>query len=251
MHTRNLLSILIIVLLVIAVLSSITILFAFAVKHFNVESEIASKCEMINKLTEKSRIPLTKESLIFITDEQNKLESLYGRFKLALESPLNEEAAEAELDPLQFKERLIQTQKKLREDAAMCKLALPESLGFTKYETELSKPSEIPVLIMRLKVIEEIIYVITLAGIESLHEISFADEEAKKRETAYLNLPVSFKIGCTSSELVTFLYRLRLSPFNFIVDDFDIKSAQAAAGKETAADKKLAASLSIRAIALY
>lgn len=254
MFKRNLLSILIIISLAIAILTSMTILFTFLLKHFSAKSEIASKCESINKLTEKSGMPLTKESLIFVTDEENKLKNIYSRFKLALESPMNEEIAEEELDPLQFKERLIQIQKKLREDAAMYNLTLPESLGFAEYETELSKPSEIPDLIMRLRVLEEVIYTITLSGIDSLHEIHFVEEEAEE-EAIYFDLPVSFGVGCTSSKLINLLYRLRLSAFNFTIDDLDIKSTQAPSNKgddkEAATDREIVASLSIRAIALY
>lgn len=256
MFKRNLLSILIIISLAIAIFTSVAILFTFLLKHFSTKSEIAFKCELINKLTEKGDMPLTKESLIFVTDEENKLKNIYSRFKLALESPMNEEIAEEELDPLQFKERLIQIQKKLREDAAMYNLTLPESLGLAEYETELSKPSEIPDLIMRLRVLEEVIYTITLSGIDSLHEIHFVvEEDAKEEEAIYFDLPVSFEVGCTSSKLINLLYKLRLSAFNLIIDDLDIKSAQAPSSKgddkKTATDGEIVASLSIRATAFY
>lgn len=253
-HRRNILSIIIIISLAIVLLLSIMAFFLSLAKLRRIKGEIASKYEMINRLTEKSKMPLTKESLLFVTNEENKYKIIYNRFKLALESPLNERVRREELDPLQFKERLIQTQKKLREDATMYNLLLPESLGFAKYEIELSKPSEIPDLIRRLRVLEELIYMITLSGVETLHEINFADKEVKRKTDIYFHIPISFKIGCTSPSLTNFLYKLRLSPFNFIVDDMDIESAQARhdrGNKETLTNERLVASLSVRAVALY
>lgn len=259
---RNLISFIIIIFLSMTLLLSITLFFMSLAKNSRIKAEIASKCDGIKKIAEKSKMPISKESLLFLGDEQNKLKNAYSRFKLALGSSLSEEVAEEESDPLQFKERLIQTQKKLRKDADEHNLLLPESLGFAKYETKLSEPFEIPDLIRRLKVIEELIYIMTLTGIDSLDEIHFAEKGAKKKalplldiavkgkKDIYFDIPVSFKIGCTSSKLIDLLYKLRLSQFIFIVDDLDMERAQAGYDKEVAVEERLKTSLSIRAIVL-
>ncbi len=175
---------------------------------------------MENAYTEKSKMSLSKKSIELLTEERNKLKGLYSRFELALRSPLDEEASAADLDSLQFKEKLIQIQKKLREDANMYDLRLPESLGFSKYETELSDSSEIPHLIKRLNVLEELIYIMAIADIESLDKIEFAEKEDDKkaskktapkevreiagRNVSQLNLPGGMQIiRGTEGEIVT------------------------------------------------
>ena len=277
---RGSLSFIIIISLGIYLLLSITLFFVWSAKHYRIKAEIASKYEVINGFAKRSKMPITKESVFFLTDEENKLKNIYSRLKLALASPLNEEISEEELEPLQFKERLIQIQKKLREDAKRHNLSLPESLGFTKYETELSEPFKIPDLIKRLKILEELIHAMTLSGIDSLDEIRFINEEVKKDKkvkaqrpkkkiakktqkealktdvaakegpAVYYDIPVSFKIGCTSSKLIGFLYKLRLSPFVFVIDDLDIETTQASYDKDEVVVRRLKASFSIRAIAI-
>jgi hypothetical protein len=277
---------------------SIVVFFLALAKHSRITAEISSKCETINKYAKKSKMPITKESVLALMDEQGKLKNVYSRFKLAFTSPLNEETSEEELDPLQFKERLIQIQKKLREDAERYNLSVPDSLGFTKYERELSKPSEIPRLIMQLKVLEELIYIMTLSNIDSLQEINFitpteikkdtkprrhhrrkhikkrveaefsgdgkeilelhkgtpsseqAIEEAGQKTYIYFDVPVTFSIICASSELIDFLYKLRVSPFIFVVDDLDVAKTEANLNKDIENRKSLEANFVVRAIVL-
>jgi len=231
-------------------------------KDSQLEEEISSKYKAINALVKKSKMPITEESVILLKDEHSKLNNIYARFKLAIASPLNEEISEKELDPLKFKEKLIQAQKKLREEAAGRNLSLPESLGFSKYETELSNPVEIPDLIKRLKILEELIYTIARANVDSLYEIDFTNKGAKAasqidaakesslKKGIYYDIPVSLKINCTSSELVQFLYKLRVSPFVFVVDDLDIEKGQDSLDKSKVAKGSLIANLSIRAIVI-
>ncbi|MBU4376083.1 MAG: type II secretion system protein M, partial [Candidatus Omnitrophica bacterium] len=221
----------------------------------------------------KSRMPLTEESISFLADERNKLKSAYSRLKLALTSPLAEDVPRESMDSLQFKERLIQTQKKLREEAKEFSLSLPDSLGFTKYETELSTRGEIPALWRRLKVLEELIYLMTLSEVVSLNEISFiGDDPAKEAaqpvpaehvlagmpvdkaaaqpaqsENFYDEVKVSFKITCTYSGLIKFLYKMRASPFIFIVDDLDITRAKDTLDKDEAAESMLQANFLAKA----
>lgn len=245
-------------------------------KNAQITADLASKCKMIASLAEKSKMPITKESEIFLIDEQKKLKNLYGRFRLALTSPLGEKPSADELDSLKFKERLIQTQKGLREEARRHNLSLPKSLGFAKYETELSKPHEIPYLIKQLKTLEELINTMISSNIDSLYEINFAEAVAKKDkrlevqdgEAAELNIgetpqpgviskensffydiQASFKIGCTSNKLIDFLYKLRISPYFFIVDDMDIEASREGEGR-VASVGSLKASFSIRAVVL-
>jgi len=222
-------------------------------KDSQLEEEISSKYKVINALVKKSKMPITEESVILLKDEHSKLNNIYTRFKLAIASPLNEEISEKELDPLKFKEKLIQAQKKFREEAAGRNLSLPESLGFSKYETELSNPVEIPDLIKRLKILEELIYTIARANVDSLYEIGFTNKGAKEsslKKGIYYDIPVSLKINCTSSELVQFLYKLRVSPFVFVVDDLDIEKGQDSLDKSEVAKGSLIANLSIRAIVI-
>ena len=293
MFKRNLVSFIIIGFLGIALFSFIMLFFFTLARNERIDAEIASKYEIINNYAEKTKMPLSKESIALLADEQNRLKSIYARFKLAFTSPLNEDMPDEDTDPLQFKERLIQIQKKLREDANSANLTLPDSLGFTKYETELSEPSEIPNLIKRLKVLDELVYIMTSTGVDSLDELSFAGENAIKsgkkgrtrkdkakseKRTAlsslpvpaekirgevdgqengeaaekeiYFDIPVFLRIDCTVSELVNFLYSLRLSPFVFIVEDMDIEKINKAGKAEDLAEAKLKASLRVKAIAL-
>ena len=76
------------------------------------------------------------------------------------------------------------------------------------------------------------------------------DVAAKEGTAVYYDIPVSFKIGCTNSKLIDFLYKLRLSPFVFVIDDLDIESAQVSYDKDEVAARRLKASFSIRAIAI-
>jgi len=255
---KNLFSIIMIMALSIVLTFAIAVFFVSMTRSFACKAEINAKCGDIDKIAKKSSMPLSKESLIFLTDEYNRLKSVYSRFKLALESPLNDEATDEELEPLKFKERLIQAQKKLREDARMHNLTVPKSLGFAKYETELTDPPEIRSLIRRIDILEEIMYIILESGVGTLNEIDFAvvssnakegeGEGSGRKQAESSDIPVYVSIGCTSPKLINFLYRLRVSQFNFVVDDVDITSEE---DKERRSRlKRLNAGLSIRAVIL-
>ena len=279
---KKIVSLIVIIFLSIVLILSMALFLISLNKSYRIQAEITSKCQEINSFTERIKLPLTKDSVRFLEDKQNDLKNIYSRFKLAFASPLSEEISEEELDPLQFKERLIQLQKKLREDANMHNLTLPSSLGFAKYETELSEASEIPDLIRRLKLLEELVYKMIDSKVYSLDGIDFPAVEKKERRPApptqprrtanrrtgfvrpavthaavkaeeeediYFEIPVLLKIECTNSRLVSLLYQLRVSPFVFVVDDLDVVQAQAEEG-ELMAEKRLEANLVIRAIAV-
>lgn len=287
---RNLFSIIVIVTLAAAALFFVVLFAIFFAKDIRTSKEIITKSDRIDAFVKKSKMPLTEESVSFLEDERNKLKSAYSRLKLALTSPLSDGTSAENIDSLQFKEKLIQTQKKLREEANNSSLALPDSIGFTKYETELSTPAEIPYLLKKLKVLEELVYLMTLSGVVSLNEINFIGEDVKKTETiaqpaavqaapmpamppmqimhpvmpqpkdapeikpievkqvkANEEITISFKITCTYSKLVNFLYRLRVSPFVFVIDDLDITKTKDTADKDAVAESMLQASFWVRA----
>ena len=272
---RNLFSMIIIGLLVAALVFAIGLFVFFMLQDTKIGKEIMTKSGTIDGFVKKSKMPLTENSVSFLEDERNKLKSAYSRLKLALTSPLSEEVPPEGMDSLQFKDKLIQTQKKLREEAKDFSLVLPDSLGFTKYETELSDSVEIPYLIKRLKVLEELIYLMTLTGVASLDEISFIGEDVKKEEAhaqailpvpntenmaealplpsepektkIYEEITVSFKITCTYSKLMDFLYRLKVSPFIFVVDDLDINKTKDVLDKDQAAESRLQAAFLVKA----
>lgn len=275
---RNLFSVTIIGILASALLFAVGLFVFFMLQDAKVGREIMTTSGTIDGFVKKSKMPLTENSVSFLEDERNKLKSAYSRLKLAFTSPLSEEVPPEGMDSLQFKERLIQTQKKLREDGKDFSLALPDSLGFTKYETELSDSAEIPHLLKRLKVLEELIYLMTLTGVASLDEISFIGEDIKKEEAPvplqpmppmpdiesgaealpilplepkrakiYEEITVSFKITCTYSKLMDFLYRLKVSPFIFVIDDLDINKAKDVLDKDQAAESMLQAAFLVKA----
>ncbi|MFH0839673.1 MAG: Amuc_1100 family pilus-like protein [Candidatus Omnitrophota bacterium] len=251
---RNLLSVMIIAVLACTLLLLTIILGLAMIKEAKTKKEIAAKSVAIDNFAKKSKMPLTEESISFLTDERNKLKSAYSRLKLALTSPLAEDMPRESMDSLQFKERLVQTQKKLREEAKEFSLSLPDSLGFTKYETELSTRGEIPALWRRLKVLEELIYLMTLSDVASLNEISFIGDDLPKgpaqpaqSENFYDEVKVSFKINCTYSGLIKFLYKMRASSFIFIVDDLDITRAKDTLDKDEAAESMLQANFLVKA----
>lgn len=269
---RNLFSIAVISILTAILLFLAGTLIFFVFKDAKTDKEITAKTATIDRFVKKSKMPLTEESVSFLEEERNKLKSAYSRLKLALTSPLDEEIPPEDIDSLQFKERLIQTQKKLREEAKSFSLALPDSLGFSKYETELSEPSEIPLLWRKLKVLEELVYLMTLAGITSLDEINFVSEDIKKegqvppvvagaakpaeaavapkaaeRAKVYDEIAVSFKVTCTYSKLADFLYKLRVSPYIFVVDDLDITKTKDTLDKDEVKESTLQAAFLVRA----
>ncbi len=256
------------------------------VKGMKTAKEITAMNSAIDTFTKRSKMPLTEESILFLTDERNKLKSVRGRLKLALASPLAEDVPAENVDPLQFKERLIQVQKKLKEEAKESSLSLPELLGFSKYETELLERGEILVLRKRLAVLEELVYLMTLSRVVSLDEISFMGEDlaketapAKPAEDAFRardrittdfkkNAPVpadsaagkgarnenfcdeirvSFKITCAYSSLIEFLYKMRVSSFIFIVDDLDVTKAKDTLDKDEAAESMIQANFLVKA----
>ena len=272
---RNLFSVVVIGILAAALVFAIGLFVFFMLQDAKIGKEIMTTSGTIDGFVKKSKMPLTENSVSFLEDERNKLKSAYSRLKLALTSPLSEEVPPESMDSLQFKEKLIQTQKKLREEAKDFSLGLPDSLGFTKYETELSDSMEIPYLIKRLKVLEELIYLMTLTGVVSLDEISFIGEDVKKEEAhaqvmppmpnagniaealplppepgktkIYEEIAVSFKITCTYSKLMDFLYRLKVSPFIFVVDDLDINKTKDVLDKDQAAESRLQAAFLVKA----
>lgn len=255
---RNLSSIVVICVLTAALLFAAGLFIFFTLEDVKINKEIADKSRTIDGFVKKSKMPLTENSVSFLEDERNKLKGAYSRLKLALTSPLSEEIPPEYIDPLYFKEKMIQTHKKLREDAKNFSLALPDSFGFAKYETQLSDPAEIPYLLNKLKVLEELIYLMTLTGVSSLDEMSFIGEDTKKeapsahaggpeKEKIYEEIAVSFKITCTYSQLVDFLYRLKVSPFIFLVDDLDINKTKDVLDTDQAAESRLKAAFLIKA----
>ena len=253
---KNVLSVVIICFLGIILVLFITAFGLSLAKNADITEQISKKYSDINKYVDRSKMPITEKSVLFLIEERNRLKNVYSRFKLAFITPLTEEIPEESIDPLQFKERLVQTQKKLRKDAEGYDLVLPESLGFTKYETELSDASEIPALIRRLRVLEELIFHMGLSGIDSLSELSFIGELVKKEEDSVkvvglsFDIPVSFKINCVASELVDFLYKLRVSHFTLIVEDIDIKKIADASDEDMAVTSVLEVNFLINAVAI-
>lgn len=276
---RNLLSLIIIAALS-GVLIFLTVVFGLtAAKGARIKKEIAARSDAIDMLAKKSKMPLTEESVSFLMDERNKLKSAYSRLKLVLASPLAGDVPAESMDSLQFKERLIQAQKKLREEAKEFSLSLPESLGFAKYEIELSELGEIPVLWRRLAVLDELVYLMTLSGVVSLVEINFIGKDLAKEaaqpisaesavkmrgeviadlkgkaaagpaqnEDFHDEVKVSFKITCAYSSLVEFLYKMRVSPLVLIVDDLDITRAKDTLDKDDAAESMLQADFLVTA----
>lgn len=246
---RNLFSVIIIGLLAAALVFAASLFVFFMLQNTKIGKDVMTKSGMIDGFVKKSKMPLTENSISLLEDERNKLKSAYSRLKLAFASPLGEEAPPESMDSLQFKEKLVQTQKKLREEAKNSSLVLPISLGFTKYETELSSSAEIPYLSKRLKVLEELTYLMTLAGVTSLDEINFIEEDVKKEDAPkiYEEIAVSFKITCAYSKMMDFLYRLKISPFIFVVDDLDINKAKDALDNDQAAESRFQAAFLVKA----
>ncbi len=273
MLKRNLFSISVISVLALLVIFFAALFILFVFKDIRIEKDRAAKCKSINKFIKTSKMPLMEDSISILEGEKNKLKSVYSRLKLALTSPLTEEISPESMDPLQFKEKLIRTQKKLREEAKDFSLVLPESIGFAKYEAELSLPSEIPLLLRRLRVMDELIYLMTLTGISSIDDINFIEETVKKEKSAvpapnikgkkpppipynskeehkpaiYDEIIISFKVTCTYSELIDFLYKLKSSPFIFIVDDLDIAKTKDILDVDEAAESMLQAEFLVKA----
>lgn len=259
---RNLFSVVVMGALTAALLFTAGLFVFFMLQDAKIDKEIMLKSGVIDGFVKKSKMPLTEDSIFFLEDERSKLKSAYSRLKLALMSPLSEEIPLEGMDSLQFKEKLVQMQKKIREEAKDSSLALPGLLGFTKYETELSDPAKIPYLSKKLKVLEELIYLMTLTGVASLDEISFIGEDVEKEEASLTMLPapkktkvyeeiaVSFRITCTYSGLTDFLYKLKVSPFIFVVDDLDINKTKDALDNDQAAKSMLQASFLVKAEAI-
>jgi len=262
-----------------ALIGSIAMFFVFLARSSEISSRIESECRRIDDYSDKNKVPFSEETVEFLKRERETLEDINTRFKSALETPLGEEVRPEDLDPLKFKEKLVQTQKKLRKDAEARGLKLPSSLGFAKYETELSAPSEIPELMRRLKILEEITDIVISSGAGSLAKINFAENSSlsdkaksardpkktsrrapriktapapkaaeKKPETFYENIFFSFEIKCTGSKLMDLLYLMRASRYIFVVEDLDIKSAKDALDSDEAAERMLSAALSARAV---
>ncbi len=257
LHRRNAFSILVIVILTV-ILVAFVVLFMLALsRNTYLASEITSKCRIINEYVQKTEMPLSEESIALLTEELNRLKSVYQRFKLALHSPLYGKEAENQLDPLQFKERLIQTQKRLGKEATAHGMALPSSLGFTRYETELSKPEEIPNLLQRLKILEELISAMLSSKIETLHNISFKTapvpklqkkKRSKKTFPYTREIPFSLTIGCSHENLVQFLYNMRLSSYVFTVGDLDIIRENKPASHSEGEPVKLRVEMDVKAV---
>ncbi len=225
--------------------------------------KISAQCERISRFARTTKMPIVQDSIDFLDAERERLKNLHGRFSLALASPLSDTPSEESLEPLMFKERLVQIQKKLRQDATQAGMALPDSLGFSEYETRLSEKDEIPGLLKRLKVLEEVIYLAADSGINAIGEVDFpmpdtqgkdkkkAPGTVKKRvrsspipslpgpmdrgparhdETAgnvtdndvFGQIPFETTFRANSPEMMTFLYKLRRSPYNVVITDFSI-----------------------------
>jgi hypothetical protein len=242
-HKRHPISFIITILLVLVIALLAVTLFISIAKGSRLAREVAFKQSELDEYLKGRKAPISEESLASLAVERDKLKTAHEALKSAFVSPLNEEILEEELDPLKFKENLIRAQKRFREDAGG--LVLPESLGFAKYETELCEPSDIPRLIWRLKVLKEVIDTAVDSKIESLDKIEFADAEDGD---SYFSIPLSFSMNCTAKELVNFLYRLRVSTFNFTVEHLNIEKIQEAVSEE-AVRAKLKTDLSVKAIA--
>ncbi|MBN1870941.1 MAG: Amuc_1100 family pilus-like protein [Candidatus Omnitrophica bacterium] len=220
--------------LIIGLLLSLALFLVSFAKSSKLNRELSSKYEMISTFVERSKVPLSEESIKTLASDRDKLKEIYEGLKPLVE-PYK---IEGNIDPLYFKELLIQVQKKLRSETTAKNIILPNSLGFKEYETELSRPEEIPDLVNKLKILEDLVRMTVDAGVKTVTYINFDDFEDLKREKEqykrrshgradpkasdganelYAEVPVSLDVQCSVKELLELLYKMRASSHNFVI----------------------------------
>jgi len=244
------------------------------IKNAKLNGEFSSKCRMIDSFVKQSKMPVTEESIENLKVELKRLDEAYKTLRPFMRSPLTKNRAVKKLDPLRFKERLIQTQKKLRAQALKNNLIIGGTLGFSRYETELPSQDQIPELYNRLEILEELLTIFTHTGIESLERIEFENipksgpddkkkaASRKKRRSGpgtpyeeqkpefYSQIPIYVVINCTTAQAIDILYQMRVSPCLFEVKEMDLLGKEVKEGpREGIAEKILTARIILQAIA--
>jgi hypothetical protein len=176
-----------------------------------------------------------------LTSELDKLKEIYG----GLEPLVAPTVSQKNIDPLYFKEMLIQTQRQLRNEARNKNIALPETLGFQEYELRLSEPGDLPELVNKLSILQELVYMAIGADVKNVTKIGFDDfdEEQSRRDrlrrrsrrkaksagededTAYKKVPINFTVNCSIKELLDILYKFRASSHNLVIHKLVVTSS--------------------------
>lgn len=224
-------------------------------KTIMIDNDLRKRTNILKGYEKNISFAPTKEMVDSLSKEKNILENIYREFSKTFSSIPFESSPDT--DPLKFKEDLIQAQNRIRGLALTSNFALPASLGFSKFDSDIPKTSEIPALKIELKIVEELIRLMLDSGVAKLDSIDISaspenrNEKKTKEEPAsnqqkkgkdsnsaksddelkvtFNSFPVKLELRGSTESLVKFMYKLRISKFIFVVKDLRIDSAEPAA----------------------
>lgn len=246
-------------------------------KSFSLNRELNIKIKSLEHFTKGMPFIPSSEMVENLAKEKKSLEKMDNEFISAFSKPYL--GLKLEADPLKFKEDLFQTQNSIRQLALKAGFGLPDSLGFSKYETEIPTNIDVPVLKKQLIIVEELIKIMINSKVSSLKSIEIQKSVSKliemeepvilslddmkrapqKRPKSKITEPSEIKnkkleiyqafsivveVETDTANLIKFLYNLRASNYLFILNSLKIDSKK----DETSENRKLKSTLNISAI---
>lgn len=133
-------------------------------------------------------------------------------------------------DPLKFKEELYKVQTKLKQDGSAIGFQFPPGLGFAKYEKEIPSPSDLPIRVKQLEIIQEIGGLMLKSKIPQVTTIEFKDVKDVTAEggkdIVYKEFPLKIAFKCKNDNLINLLYGLSISDIPFMVNAINLKTSE-------------------------
>ncbi len=160
-----------------------------------------------------------------LTATENSYTEISGVLSSKPKSRMPSEAG----DPLKFKEELYKAQTKLKGDGSSIDFKFPPDLGFSIYERQIPTPSELPLRVKQLELIQEICGLALKSKIPEITAIQFEDVKDISPEGSgvivYKKFPLKISFKCENENLINLLYGLSVSDMPFMVDFLNLKAS--------------------------
>ena len=196
-------------------------------------------------IEEAAKFSATKETLLFLNKKYKMLKTICEETEKILITPQARMPLPEELPAagVEFKKILSNTKRNISREAQNANLLIPSSIGFAEYNDRIPEKEELPDLMRKLRIAEELITLMRRAGVSALTDITFltpVDKDFPGRGAGcYREFPVKVSLRATQKSLAQFMDKVRVSDYLFVVNRTEITKS------DTATEKSIGANLEI------
>jgi len=166
------------------------------------------------------KLPPTTKSIFIM---QNEYKWLVKKQKAIWKLLNSKKISMSNAAPLAFKERLFNTQTKLRQLADIQGCSIPKNIGFGEYSGgRIPSAGEVPLLGKRLTIIEEIINLALKYKLKEIVSINYLQEIYYSRQRLYKQFLFKIEVQCVYENLLEFLRALPEASFFIAVKSIEL-----------------------------